>query len=54
MTSNVIGLAGILALIASVCVGAIFGDNARSRELSWIAMTATTGVVILAALVILA
>lgn len=47
MTSNVVGLAAVLALIASLCVGAIFGGNRHARELSWVAMVATVGVVVL-------
>lgn len=54
MKSSVIGLAAALTLIASVCVGAILAGPKHPRELSWVAMAATTGVVLLACLVILA
>lgn len=52
MTSNVVGLAAVLALIASVCAGAILAGNEKSRELSWLAMVATVGVVVLGVVIV--
>jgi hypothetical protein len=53
MKSNIVGLAGLLALFGGLCIGGILSGSAKSRELSWVAIASVAGVVVLAVLIVL-